>query len=243
MGPGIPRKATAMLFLQVACEVLYAVGFSHKFHKFHLNDGFLLVLKPSRTLVLVAHDPAAAAARLLKVLLTLLLLIAVPLTVLPLAVMPFVEMLLFQTGGGRLSLFLLFCGAALTGDWSAAGMHVRGVNSSCLGLTGMGDGEAFEDPVLSRSIRFSAGTTTSAQEGSSELRAVVGYGRGMDGWGGDLEVGRCHARSLLLIPLLEGNGREQFDLSFRVSAICECLELPSPRTSPVLPCLASDRAG
>ena len=114
-------------------------------------------------------------------------------------------------------------------------MHVSGVNSSCLGLTGMGDGEAFEDPVLSRSIRLSAGTTTSAQEGSSELRTVVGYGRGRDGRGGDLEVDRCHSRLLLLLPLLERDGGEQFDLGLRVLATPECLELPSPRTPPVLP--------
>ena len=172
-----------MLFLQVACEVLCAVGFNHTFHKRHLTDGFLLVLKLSRTLVLVAHDPADAAARLLKVLLTLLLLIAVPITVLPPAVVPFVGMLFFQTGRGRLSFVPLFCWAALTGVRSAAGMLVSGVNSPCLGLTSTGAGEAFEDPVLSRSIKLSAGTTTSAQESSSELRTVVGYGRGRDGKG------------------------------------------------------------
>ena len=153
-----------MLLLQDACEVLCAVDLSHEFCKCHLNDGFLLVLKLSRALVLVSHAPAAAAARLLQVLLTLLLLIAVPLNVLPPAVLSFVEMLFFQAGGGCLSLFLLFCRPVLTGVWSAAGMHVGGVNSPCFGLTGLGAGKAFEDPVRSRSTWHNAGITTSVQE-------------------------------------------------------------------------------
>ena len=117
-------------------------------------------------------------------------------------------------------------------------MHVSGVNSSCLGLTGMGDGEAFEDPVLSRSIRLNAGTTTSAQEGSSELRSVVGYGRGRDGKGGDLEVDRCHARFLLPLPLLEGNGGSSLILvSGRLPLLSawSCLRLAHPLSCRGLP--------
>ena len=61
---------------------------------------------------------------------------------------------------------------------SAVGLPVNGVSPLRLGLTGLGAGEAFEDPVLGRFALHGAGATTSAQERPGELSAVVRDGRG-----------------------------------------------------------------
>ena len=126
---------------------------------------------------------------------------------------------------------------------SAVGLPVSGVSPLCLGLTGLGAGEAFEDPPLGRFALHGAGATTSAQERPGELSAVVRDGRRRGGSGGDQRVDHCHLWLLLLLPLPDGDGGEQFDLGLRVLAAPGCLELPSPCTPPVLPMFALARAG
>ena len=100
-----------MMVLQVACDVHRTAGFGHKFCEGHLNDSFLFVVMLSFNLMLVTPVTAVAAAHVPLVLLTLLLL-AVLLTVVSSAVLSLALVLIFASGGARLPLFLLFCGAA-----------------------------------------------------------------------------------------------------------------------------------